>query len=56
MAALAIVARPYGLFGFGVISSIRTLSPISFAIAKAFALTLVVSTVRHCGFSNTLTT
>ena len=46
--------RPF--FTFGVISSIRTLSPISFAIAKAFALTLVVSTVRHCGFSNTLTT
>ncbi|MER8576933.1 hypothetical protein NKH19_32815 [Mesorhizobium sp. M1338] len=34
------------LFGFGVISSTRTLSPISFAIARALALSLVVSTVR----------
>ena len=40
----------------GVISSIRALSPISFAMAKALSLSLVVSTVRQCGFSNTLTT
>jgi hypothetical protein len=41
---------------FGVISSTRTLSPISLAQASALALSLVVSRVRQCGFSNTLTT
>ncbi|MER9279595.1 hypothetical protein [Mesorhizobium sp. M0522] len=42
-------------FFFGVISSIRAPSPISFSIASALALSFVVSTVRQYGFSKTLT-
>ncbi len=43
-------------FTFGMISSTRTLSPISLAQASALALSSVVNTVRQCGASNTLTT
>ncbi|MER9222973.1 hypothetical protein NKI48_29580 [Mesorhizobium sp. M0644] len=42
-------------FLFGVISSIRAPSPISFSIASALTLSFVVSTVRQYGFSKTLT-
>jgi hypothetical protein len=54
--ALILGGRLQRFSGFGVISSIRTLSPISFAIAKALALSFVVKTVRQLGFSKTLTT